>query len=122
MNKKVIVLAVLAAIGGIALGILRSPERKNSKAQDLFPPEKMVGYVEKTNIKIVDDGKGKGGLGSGGSVLAMAVTPYGIKPEQVSPTGYQALKALHRQFKESDWISVFIAEDSAMADASNWVG
>jgi hypothetical protein len=116
MDKKVIILAVVAALGGIGLGVLRSPERKGQKAQDLFPPEKMQGYVANTAIKVVEDGTG------GRPIVAVAVTPFGIKPEQVSPTGYGALKALHRQFPKTDWVSVFIAEDSAMADASNWVG
>ena len=116
MDKKVIILAIVAAVGGIGLGILRSPERKGQKAQDLFPAEKLQGYVQNTNIKIIESGEG------GRPVVAVAVTPFGIKPEQVSPTGYGALHALHRQYPKADWISVFIAEDSAMADASNWVG
>jgi hypothetical protein len=116
LDKKIIILAALAGIGGVALGILRSPERKNAQGQDLFPPEKLQGYVQNTHIAVKEDGKG------GRPVLAVAVTPYGIKPEQVSPTGYGALKALHRSFPKADWVSVFIAEDSAMAEASNWVG
>jgi hypothetical protein len=116
MDKKVIILAALAAIGGIGLGVLRSPARKGQKAQELFPAEKLQGYVKNTAIKVVEDGKG------GRPVLAVAVAPFGIRPEQVSPTGYGALLALHRQFQTNDWVSVFIAEDSAMADASNWVG
>jgi hypothetical protein len=116
LDKKVIILAALAAVGGVALGVLRSPERKAAQGQDIFPPEKLQGYVENTHIKVVEDGKG------GRPVLAIAVTPFGIKPEQVAPTGYGALKALQRSFPKTDWISVFIAEDSAMADASNWVG
>jgi hypothetical protein len=115
-NKKVIILAVIAALGGIGLGILRSPERKGQKAQDLFPPEKLAGQVANTNIKVIESGK------NGRPVLAIAVSQFGIKPEQVSPTGYGALHALHRQYPKTDWVSVFIAEDSAMADASNWVG
>ncbi|HKP95828.1 MAG TPA: hypothetical protein VJ385_08735 [Fibrobacteria bacterium] len=116
MDKKIIILAVLAGMGGVALGLFRSPERKNARGQDLFPPEKLRGYVEHTQISVKEDGKG------GRPVLAVAVTPFGIKPEQVSPTGYGALKALHRSFPKADWVSVFIAEDSAMAEASNWVG
>ncbi len=116
MDKKIIILAILAAVGGVALGIFRSPERKNAQGQDLFPPEKLLGYVENTRISVKEDGKG------GRPVLAVAVTPLGIKPEQVSPTGYGALKAIHRSFPKADWVSVFIAEDSAMAEASNWVG
>ncbi|MDB5106589.1 MAG: hypothetical protein JWP91_4278 [Fibrobacteres bacterium] len=116
MDKKIIILACLAAVGGVILGIIRSPERKGVQGQDLFPSEKLQGYVEHTQISVKEDGQG------GRPVLAVAITPYGIKPEQVSPTGYGALKALHRSFPKSDWVSVFIAEDSAMAEASNWVG
>jgi hypothetical protein len=116
VDKKIILLALLAAVGGVALAIIRSPDRKAAKGTDLFPPEKLQGYVQDTHISVKEDGKG------GRPVLAVAVTPYGIKPEQVSPTGYGALKALHRSFPKTDWVSVFIAEDSAMAEASNWVG
>jgi hypothetical protein len=116
LDKKIIILAIVAAIGGVILGIVRSPERKTAQGQDLFPAEKLQGYMENTHISVKEDGKG------GRPVVAVAVTPYGIKPEQVSPTGYGALKALHRSFPKSDWVSVFIAEDSAMAEASNWVG
>lgn len=116
MDKKVIVLACLAALGGIGLGILRSPERKGVKAENLFPPEKLAGYIKNTSIKIVENGK------NGRPITAIAITHYGMKPEEVSPTGYGALQALHHQYPKTDWVSVFIAEDSAMADASNWVG
>lgn len=116
MDKKIIILALLAAAGGVILGIIRSPERKGAQGQDAFPAEKLLGYVENTKIAVKEDGAG------GRPVLAIATTPYGIKPEQVSPTGYGALKALRRSFPKNDWISVFIAEDSAMAEASNWVG
>ena len=58
MDKKVIFLAVLAAAGGIGLGILRSPERKGQKAQELFPQEKLSGYAANTKIRIVDEGQG----------------------------------------------------------------
>lgn len=116
MDKKVIILAVIAAMGGIGLGILRSPERKGEKAQNLFPSEKLQGYVKNTSIKIVSDGK------NGRPISAIAIAEYGMKPEQVSPTGYGALQALHHQYPTTDWISVFIAEDSAMGEISNWVG
>lgn len=116
MDKKVIILAALAAVGGVGLAVLRSPERKGAQADESFPPEKLQGYETRTEIKVLESGKG------GRPVLAVATMPYGIKPEQVSPTGYGALKALRRQYPKSDWISVFMAEDSAMAAASNWVG
>lgn len=118
MNKKVIILALLAALGGIGLGVFQTMQKRGpqTQAQELFPPEKLNGYVQGTQIQVKEDGKG------GRPVLAIAITPYGIKPEQVSPTGYGALKALRRSFPKTDWISVFLAEDSAMAEASEWVG
>lgn len=115
MDKKIIILAIFGAIGGVALGIWRSPERKGAASADLFPPEKLQGYLQDTRIKVVEAGKVRG------SVIAWAITPYGIKPEQVPPTGYGALKAVRKSYPDADWISVFIAEDSAMAEASNWV-
>lgn len=116
MDRKIILLALIGAVGGVALGIWRSPERKGKAAQEMFPPEKLAGYVQGTRISLVDAGKATG------SVIAWAVTPYGLRPDQVSPTGYGALKALRKQHPEAKRISVFIAEDSAMAEASNWVG
>lgn len=115
MDKKILILAALGAVGGVALGIWRSPERKAGAAQDLFPAEKLQGWVKETRIKVVEAGKVRG------TVIAWAIAPYGIKPELVSPTGYGALKAVKAQYPDADWISVFIAEDSAMAAASNFV-
>ncbi|MEO6097958.1 MAG: hypothetical protein ABIW76_20775 [Fibrobacteria bacterium] len=116
MDKKFIFLALLAAVCASGLAVFQSRSKLSAPSQDLFPPEKLLGYVQNTHITVKEDGKG------GRPVLAVAVTPYGIKPEQVAPTGYGALKALHRSFPKTDWVSVLIAEDSAMAEASNWVG
>jgi len=116
MNKKMIILVTVGALGGMALGIFRSPERKAAAGDEVFPQEKLEGYVANTVVKLVDKGQARR------PVIALAVTPYGLKPEQVSPTGYGALKTLQGQFPEAEWICVFIAEDSAMAAGSNWVG
>lgn len=118
MSKKVWILALLAALGGMAVGVFQAMQKrgKQTQAQELFPQEKLNGYIQNTQIRVVENGQG------GRPVVAVAVTPYGIKPEQVSPTGYGALKALRRSFPKSDWISVFIAEDSAMSEASQWAG
>ena len=118
MNNKTLILVLLGVIAGVGLGVFQAMHKRGqqTQAQDLFPAEKMSGYVQNTAISLKEDGEG------GRPVVAVAVTPYGIKPEQVSPTGYGALKALHRSFPKNDWVSVFIAEDSAMAEASNWVG
>ncbi len=119
MDKKIWILGLLGVLAGLGLGVVRTMKNgavAAKAAQDLFPPEKLNGYVQGTHIEVRGDDKG------GRPVVAVAVTPYGIKPEQVSPTGYGALKALRRSFPKADWISVFIAEDSAMAEASEWVG
>lgn len=118
MSKKIWILALLAALGGMGLGVFQAMQKrgKQTQAQDLFPPEKLNGYLQGTQIHVREDGQG------GRPVVAVAVTPFGIRPEQVGPTGYGALKALRRSFPKSDWISVFIAEDSALAEASEWAG
>jgi hypothetical protein len=116
VDKKFILLALLAAICAGGFAVFQSRAKLAAPSQDLFPPEKLQGYLQGTQISVKEDGKG------GRPVVAVAVAPFGIKPEQVSPTGYGALKALRRSFPKSDWVSVFIAEDSAMAEASNWVG
>lgn len=115
MIKKAILLGVIGAIGGTALAILLSPERKTSAAAELFPEEKLAGYRPDTRITIVDPGK------AGGAVIAWAFTDFGIRPEQVSPTAYFALKNVRKSYPDADRIAVFVAEDSAMAKASNWV-
>lgn len=118
MNKqvKLALLALIGAVGGASLAIFRSPERQVAAAQEVFPPEKMKGHVENPVIQMVDKGTG------GGPVIARVIVPYGVAPEQVSPTGYVALKALKAQFPDAERIAAFLAEDSAMARASNWVG
>jgi len=115
LEKKFIILALLAALCAGGLAVFQSRAKLSAPAADLFPAEKLVGQVQDTHISVREDGKG------GRPVLATAFTSYGIKPELVSPTGYGALKTLHRSFPKADWISVFIAEDSAMEAASNWI-
>jgi hypothetical protein len=116
MNKKIILLALAGAVGGAAIGVLWSPQRKTAQARELFPAEKLAGCIQNAQLKVVKSRR------TVGPVTAMAVVPYGIKPEQVSPTGYGALKTLHAQHPEAPWLAIFIAEDSAMAEASNWAG
>lgn len=119
MDKKIWLLGLLGVLAGLGLGVFRTMKNgavAAKAAQDMFPPEKLNGYVQGTHIQVRDDGHG------GRPVVAVAVTPFGIKPGQISPTGYNALKLVRRSFPKADWISVFIAEDSAMAEASEWVG
>ena len=118
MNNKVLWLGLLGLLIGFGAAVFQTIHKRGpqTKAQELFPAEKLAGYIQGTSIKVVESGEG------GRPVIAVAVAPYGVKPEQISPTGYGALKALHRSYPKAPWLSVFIAEDSAMADASNWVG
>lgn len=113
--KKAIAFAVIGAVGGTALAIFLSPERKTAAAADLFPEEKLQGYRTDTRITVVDPGK------AGGAVIAWAFTDFGIRPEQISPTAYFSLKHVRKSYPDADRIAVFVAEDSAMAKASNWV-
>jgi hypothetical protein len=122
MNKKVVVLAILAAIGGAAFAVLRSPERKTAQAEDLFPPEKLAGYAQGAQIKVLKSKGRTAGLGGAGATKAIVIVPYGIEPAQVASTGWWVLKALHKEYPDADWLAAFLAEDSAMASASNWVG
>jgi hypothetical protein len=115
MDKKIVILALIGAAAGVGLGIWRSPERRGVAAQEAFPPEKLQGQVENTRIRVVEAGKVRG------AVIAWAIAPYGIQPAQVSPTGYGALKAVRKSYPDASWISVYIAEDSAMAEAANFV-
>jgi hypothetical protein len=71
--------------------------------------------VQGTILTLRDAGKG------GGPVVYQAVTPYGIRQDQIEPTALGALKNLRQQYPEARRLAVYIAEDSAMADASNWV-
>ncbi|MDB5049092.1 MAG: hypothetical protein JWO30_2163 [Fibrobacteres bacterium] len=116
MDKKFIILALLAAVCAGGLAVFQSRAKLSAPAADLFPAEKLEGQVQGTRITVKEDGSG------GRPVLATAITSFGIKPELVSPTGYGVLKTVRRSYPKADWISVFIAEDSAMEAASNWVG
>ena len=115
MVKNAVILAVIGAVIGTGLAIFLSPERKTSAAADLFPEEKLAGYRTDTRITIVDPGK------AGGAVIAWAFTDFGMLPEQVSPTAWFALKHVRKSYPDAARIAVFLAEDSTMAKASNWV-
>lgn len=115
MNKKVVVLCILAAAGGAAIAVFRSPERKSAKAAEMFPEEKTRGFAQGAQIKVLKSA-------GGGPTKAIVTTPYGIEAGRVAATGWWALKALHKQYPDAEWLAAFIAEDSAMAAASNWVG
>jgi hypothetical protein len=115
VRKKGIVSVAIGAVIGFSLAIWLSPERKAAAVQDMFPPERLEGQAE-FRIGVLEPGTG------GGPVLARVVTAYGIRDEQVAPTGYAALKALRKEYPEAPRIAAFLAEDSAMARAGNWVG
>lgn len=116
MDKKVVILSVLGALGGIAAALFLSPERKIAAVQELFPPEKLQGYVEGTRLRVVEPGN------AGGAVMAWAIAPGALEPAQVAPTALWALKQVRKTYPDADRIAVFVAVDSAMAEASNWAG
>lgn len=118
MNKKLWILGALGLLAGLIVALLqvRIQGAARAQAHELFPQEKRNGALSNSQILIRSDGKG------GRPVEAVALAPFGIKPEEVSPTGYWALMSLHRSYPDADWISVFLAEDSAMSVASEWVG
>jgi hypothetical protein len=118
MKGKLWILAALGLLAGLAIALTQARIQggARSEAQELFPPEKRAGALSESRILIRDAGKG------GRPVEAVILMPFGIKPEQVSPTGYWALYSLHRSYPDADWISAFLAEDSAMYLASQWAG
>lgn len=118
MNRKFLALGGLGLLAGLALGVFQAMHSRGAatETRGLFPPDKLEGYLADTRIGVREDGKG------GRPVVAEAVTPFGIRPGQVSPTGYWALMSLRDRYPDADWITVYLAEDSAMAEASQWVG
>ena len=103
MKGKLWILGALGLGAGlvIALAQVKVKGAARSKAQELFPPEKRVGALSDSRILIRDDGKG------GRPVEAVILMPFGIKPEDVSPTGYWALYSLHHSYPKADWITAF---------------
>lgn len=118
MKGKLWILAGLGLLAGLVIALAQAKIKgaARSKAQELFPPEMRVGALSDSRILIRDDGKG------GRPVEAVILMPFGIKPEDVSPTGYWALYSLHRSYPKADWITAFLAEDSALYLASQWAG
>jgi hypothetical protein len=118
VKKKVWILGLLGLLAGLAIALTqaRIEGGARSEAQDLFPPEKRNGALTGSRILIRDEGKG------GRPVEAVILAPFGVKPGEVAPTGYWALMSLHRSYSDADWISAFLAEDSAMYLACQWIG
>jgi hypothetical protein len=116
LDRKIVILAALGALGGFSAAIFLSPERKGAAVRELFPPEKLQGYVENVTLRVVEPGA------SGGPVMAWAIAPNGLEPGQVAPTGMWALKQVRKTYPQASRIAVFVAADSAMAEASNWAG
>src|SRR5690348_4674537 len=101
MNKKLILLAIIGAVIGAAIAFFRSPQRQIAKVQEMFPPEKLQGYAEGTQVRIFN--RKSTGV-SGGPVLALAIAPFGLAPAQIPPTGWGAIKALHEQYPDKPWL------------------
>lgn len=118
MKGKLWILGLVGLLAGLAIALTQAKIKgaARSKAQELFPEEKRAGALSESRILIREDGK------SGRPVEAVILMPFGIKPEDVPPTGYWALYSLHRSYPKADWITVFLAEDSSMYLACQWAG
>ena len=56
MNKKVLLLALLGALAGLGLGVFQAMQKRGqqTQAQDLFPADKLNGYVQGTSVPRAD--------------------------------------------------------------------
>jgi hypothetical protein len=119
MNKKIWLLALLGAALGAGIGFFQGRSRQDPLTE-LFPPDRMKGYVENVNIRIAGNLTSKSI--TGGEILtAEAVAPTRLDPGKLEPTCLAVLRGLLRQNPDAEWICVFLAEDSALAATSNWL-
>ena len=119
MKKRYWILALLGVVLGAVLGTWRSHSQIDPLAE-LFPAEKVKGYMEGTVVRIASNLSSKSITG-GAIVVAEAITPGPIPPERLGPTCLGVLKGLLQQQRNTDWICVFVAEDSALDATSNWM-
>ncbi len=122
MNKKfwvLIALAVLGIIAGASIGFFQKSEPRDP-LDKLFPEEKLKDYMDGTRILIASNLSSKT-ISGGDILLAEAITPGPVESNQLQPTCLGVLKGLLKQKPNTDWICIFIAEDSALAATSNWL-
>jgi len=119
MNKKIWLLALLGAALGAGLGFWKGRGKQDPLAE-LFPPEKTRGFVDGLSVRIASNLSAKSITG-GEILVAEAVAPIPVDPERLEPTCLSLLQTLLRQNPKSEWICVFLAEDSALASTSNWL-
>jgi hypothetical protein len=110
-------------LAGILLGISIGFWQKHSPRDPLaklFPEEKLRGRVEGARVSIVSDLSSKS-IGGGDVLLARVILPFHVDANRLDPTSLGILQGVLRQQPNTDWICIFIAEDSALAATSNWV-
>jgi hypothetical protein len=117
--KKSLLIFIIAGIGlGGLLGYLRGP--KGDPLADLLPADVLKGYIEGTQVAIMSNAKGTSITG-GSLLLAEGWAPKGIKPDELLPTTYGALKAVLQQNRKADVVRLYLAEDSLRARAYQWI-
>lgn len=117
--KKTLIPFIIAgiALGGF-IGYLRGP--KGDPLAELLPAEVLKGYIEGTQVAIMANAKGRSITG-GTLLMAEGWAPNGIKPDELLPTTYGALKAVLQQNRKADVVRLYLAEDSLLARAYQWV-
>ncbi len=119
MNKRLWALAGLGVVLGAGFGFWRAQSQRDPLA-DLFPAEKIRGYVEGMRLRIASNLTSKSITG-GAVLLAEAIAPGPVESSRLGPTCLAVLKGLLQQRRDTEWICVFLAEDSALAATSNWL-
>jgi hypothetical protein len=88
--------------------------------ESLFPEEKIAGAMEGMRVSLLSNLEGKS-ISGGEILVAEAVAPGPVSPEQLTPTCLRLLKGLLQQRREAEWVCVYLAEDSALAASYNWL-
>ncbi len=118
MKKSLLVMMLIGALLGGFLGYLNGP--KGDPLAKLLPAKDLTGYLEGTKVAIMANAKGRSI--TGGSLLcAEGWAPAGIAPQFLLPTVFGALKAVLQQNREADVVRLYLAEDSLLARAYQWV-
>ncbi len=119
MKKSIWVFAIFGVLLGSGLGFLRAHKAKDPLVE-LFPPEKLKGYVENVSIRIASNLK-QTSINGKKSLQAEAVSPLFIPPEKLEATCLAILQGVLRQNKDFDWITIYLAEDTSLSATSNWL-
>ncbi len=118
MNRRLWMMAALGALLGVALGVWHAEHR--DALNHLFPADKLQGFEQGTQI-FIDTNLTSKTITGGAILIAQAITPGAIPPDRLGPTCLGVLKSLLLQRPHTDWICVFVAEDTDLAATSNWL-